>query len=306
MTMILENHLELLQDGLQKIFERQLKQQKDYRRELFNVMKTDQYIYQTIGMGEMGLMQKWKDAGRQVPYVDVDKGFPKNFQQEKYALGFQVEKDLLKFDRYNEIAKKPRKLARAVHNTFQYHAVGVFGKGFTAEMLGPDGKPLFDTAHPVAPGSSVTYSNKITAKLSADALETARNEALENWTDDRGNLLLPNFDLLIVPPSLRKAALVIADSDGEPETGDNNINIWKGAIDVMEIPLLAKWSKTAWFLVDRERMKDYLLWLEAQTPTLERGEEDFNTGVIPFKTEGWWTYGWEDASFVIGSTGTGA
>lgn len=303
MTMILENYAELLEDLLGKVFDKTIKKQPDYVGQLFNVQSTNKYIERRLGMGEMGLMQEWKSAGRQVPYEDVEKGFPVTYQQEKYALGFEVEEDLLRFDRKDEIVKKPRKLARAVHNTKQYHGISIFGQAFS-KPNGPDGKSLCATDHPVAPGSSTTNSNKFTYTLTYENVDRIITYCTENWTDDKGNLILPNFDTIIVPRGLLKAARVIADSDGEPDTSDNNVNIYKGSFNVICIPLLATWSPTAWFLVDSERMKEYLNWLEARTPKLERDRSDFNREVLRFKTVGNWAFGYDDWSWIAGSTGT--
>lgn len=302
MTMILQNQAELLELGLTKIFDRTIAKQKDYVGEFFNVQSTKKLYNTSLGMGEMGLMQSWVAAGRQVPYEDIDKGFKKVYTQEKYALGFVVEEDLLRFDLYNEIAKKPRKLARAVHNTKQYHGMSVFGNAFNGGFLGPDSKPLCSATHPVAPDSGTTFSNTYAVALNADNLETMRTNAY-TWTDDKGNLIQPNFDTLIVSPTNRQAARVVAETDEKPDVTDHGINVWKGALNVVEVPLLTKWNTNYWFFVDSERMKDYLEWYEAQTPTLERDKEDFNKETLAFKTIGWWAYGWSDASWIMGSTG---
>ena len=119
------------------------------------------------------------------------------------------------------------------------------------------------------------------------------------WTDDKGNLLAINPDTLIVPPALRKAALVIADSDKEPDSIENNVNIWKGSVNVIEFPFLK--NPTAWFLVDMSRMKNYLNWFDRRKAKLEKDKLDFDTEVAKYKVVARFSFGWDDASFVFGA-----
>lgn len=307
MSILLENFQELVPDltvYMTNIFDRQMKSHKDYVAQIFDVQSTDKYQEHDLGMGELGLMDEWNASGRQVSYEDFAKGFQTTFTQVKYTKGIQIEKDLIKFGRKNEIIKRPKKLARTAYFTRMNHGIGVFGNAFSSSKVGADGLSLCNSAHPVAPGSSTTYSNASAAALSASALEDART-AMMNWKDDKGNLLVVEPDTLIVPPALRKKALIIADTAEEPDTTDHGVNVWKGAVNVIEVPFLAKWSNTAWFLLDSYRAKEMLRWLDAEVPSIQQGDIDFNRDLVPYKITAWFTYGWTDPSFIYGSTGQG-
>jgi phage major head subunit gpT-like protein len=234
--MISDNWGELLLPGLRKIYDKHMGKLKDYVPALFNVEGSGKAQEFTTGTGSLGLMEEWNNSGRQVAYEDIHKGFKATYTHKKFSKGLLIERELLEDDLYAEIKKRARKLADSVYYTRQYYAASVFNNAFSASHNGPDNKPLCATNHPLGPASSGTWSNTGSGSdwaLNADNVEKARNKMME-WTDDKGNLLAINPDTLIVPPALRKAALVISDSDKEPDSIENNVNIWKGSVNVIK------------------------------------------------------------------------
>lgn len=297
MAMISANWGELLLPGLRRIFDKHLQELKDYVPAFFNVEKSTKAIETTLGVGSLGLMEEWEKTGNQVAYEDISKGFKATYVHKKYSKGLIIERELLEDDQYSEIKKRTKALSQSVYYTRQYYAASVFNNAFNPNYVGPDGKPLCATDHPLAPGSTKIFSNAGNYTLTADNLETVRN-IMMSWTDDKGNILGINPDTLIVPPALRKAALVIADSDKEPDTNYNNINVWHGTVDVIEFPFLT--DSNAWFLVDMKRMKNFLNWFDRRLPVLEQDKEDFNTEVAKYKVVARFSFGWDDPTFIFG------
>lgn len=297
MAMIAENWAELLLPGLRKIFDKHIKKMKDFVPTLYNVESSNKAQEFTLGVGSLGMMEEWNASGRQVAYEDPQKGFKATYTHKKYSKGIMIEKELVEDDLYSEIKKKANLLARSVNYTRQYYAAYPFNHAFDPDYKGPDGVPLCSDSHPFAPGSTDTWSNVGNFELNADNVEKVRNLMMA-WTDDKGNLLGINPDTLIVPPALRKAALVIADSDKEPDTNFNNVNIWRGALNVIEFPFLT--DHNAWFMVDMERMKTFLRWFDRKKAQIEGPEYDFDTDVAKYKVEARFSFGWDDASFIFG------
>ncbi|GAB7387357.1 hypothetical protein BSNK01_11930 [Bacillaceae bacterium] len=294
--MISENWGELLLPGLRTIFDKHMKKLRDYLPVIFNVETSNKAQEFNLGVGSMGLMEEWTKSGNQVAYEEVNKGFKATYTHRKYSKGLQIERELLEDDLYSEIKKRTRNLAQSVYYTRQFYAASVFNNAFNPNYVGPDGKPLCATDHPLAPGATETWSNFDQLELNADNVELVRNRMMA-WTDDKGNLLAINPDTLIVPPSLRKAALVIADSDKEPDTANNNVNIWKGSLDVIEWPFLT--DPNAWFMVDSQRMKNFLNWYDRRKAQLE-SDDEFDTEVAKYKVVARFSFGWDDASFIYG------
>lgn len=297
-----ENWAEVLDPGIREIFDQHTKREANYIPVLFGVRTSRKAHEDVLGIGQLGEMEEWNASGKQVAYEDFSKGFDYRFSHKKYSKGLQIEQDLIDDDQYDEVRSRVELLSFSVFNTRQTCAASVFNNAFNASFKGPDDKPLCSASHPVSPGSSTTNDNHDTVALTASNLETARNN-MKAWKDDKGNLIPVEPDTLLVPPGLRKTALIIADSEGEPDTSDNNVNVWKGALRVIEWPKLT--SATAWFFIDSKRMKTFLRWFDRKVPRLKYVGLDEDTEIAKWKVVGRWSYGWKDWSFVYGSTGTG-
>jgi phage major head subunit gpT-like protein len=297
MTMISNNWGELLLPGLRTIYDKHMKKMRDYVPVLFNVETSKKAQEFNLGMGSLGLMDEWTTTGNQVSYEDVNKGFKSTYTHKKYSKGLKLERELVDDDQYSEIKKRTRLLAQSNWYTRQHYGIGLFNNAFnTSFVVGPDGKALCAADHPVAPNSGTTFSNSGTDTLNADAVEKTRNLMME-WKDDKGNLLAVNADTILVPPSLRKAAMVIADTDGEPDTANNNVNIWKGSLNVIECPFLT--DSNNWFLMDSDRAGAFLNWYDRRKSTLE-SEKEFDSEVAKYKTVARFSFGFDDPTFIYG------
>ena len=297
MAMVPENWGELLLPGLRKIYDEHRKDLPDYMAQLFSVETSKKAQEFALGIGSIGTMDEWEQTNRRVSYEDIDKGYKATFTHKKYSKGVQVERELVDDDQYGEIKRRVRKLSTSVYYTRQNHGIGVFNNAFNGAFIGPDGKPLCDDAHPLGPNTSSTQDNKGTLELTAPNVETTRT-LMMGWTDDKGNLIDVMPDTLIVPPALRKAALVIADSDKEPDTTDNNVNIWKGSLKVIEVPFLT--NPKAWFMCDSRRMADDLVWYDRRKPDFGMDNE-FDTEMCKYATIGRWSFGWLSPWWVCGN-----
>jgi hypothetical protein len=241
----------------------------------------------------MGLMDEWEASGRQVSYETVYRGYKATWTHKKYSKGLEIERELLEDALYPEVKSRTRTLADSLYYTRQYHAVRPFNECLS--FIGPDGVPLASDSHPLGPYNATTWSNYGTSlTLNATNVEAVRN-LMKEWTDDKGNLLLINPDTLIVPKALRKAALVVADTDKEPDTAENNVNIWKGSVNVIEWDFLT--NSNLWILADMNRLKRFMKWFDRRKGILEKDREHFDTEVAKYKIVSRFSYGHEDASF---------
>lgn len=274
--------------------------EKDYIAEIVGREKSTLQSERTLGVGGAGLMKEWNSVGRTAAgaFQDVEKGWETTYIHKKYVDARAIERDWMDDKQYAKIAREVRNLRRGGYNTQQYHfaeflnsavsgASSYFGKLTLA-----DGYPLGYDKHTYnEAGTGGTFCNLATSTLlSADNLESIRTKIITEWKDDKGNLLNidPDDFLLVVPTALRKTALVIADSDREPDTTDNNVNVWKGAIDVLEMPRLT--SPTTWFIVVKSRAGDLCHWYDRRPLGLSN-TVDFLSEQIWSKLIGRWSLG---------------
>lgn len=291
---ISDNWGELLLPGLRKIFEKQLKQGKDYLPLLFNVENSSKAQEFNLGTGELGLMDEWQASGAKIAYEDFNKGFKSTYTHKKYSKGIQIERELLDDDLYSTITKRTKKLALAGFNTIQYHAASVFNNATSAAYPGPDNKPLCSASHPIAPGSATTFSNLGALELTADYVETTRTNMMA-WMDDKGNPIDINPDTLLVPTALRKKARIVAETDEEPDTTDHGINVWHGVLDVIEWERLT--DTNAWFLIDKQRMKLFLNFYWRRKLDF-KNKVEFDDEVSKYAVLARFSYGWDDPTFI--------
>ena len=244
MTQLLANWAESYYKTFKKVFDLGVGVKRNFMEELYSVADSDMPIEYNQGLGEFGLIEDWDKSGRQVYYTDVSKGHKSTYTHKKYSIGTKIERELVMFNKYPQIKKKLTGLKESVDKSIQWHAMNLFNHAFDTTITGPDGYSLCYDSHPVIPNSSTTIDNSGTLELNAVNLETTRT-AMMGWKDEQGNYLMVEPDLLLVPPALRKTARIIAETPEEPDITDHGINVWKGAVDVMECKLLTDSGR--WF-----------------------------------------------------------
>lgn len=289
---------ELLEPTLHDNFKEFGEQLPNYREEFFKVLGSKKSAEHSLGRGGISMMQEWNSTNRSVSYDTIAKGFKVDFTHKKYSNGLQVERELWDDDQFDEIQDQVQDLAFSVWYTQEYQAASVFNNAFNGGYVGADGYALCANAHPVVPGSSTTIDNYDTLVLNAANVEVVRNR-MKAWVDDKGNLIPIRPDTLIVSPTKRKDAIVISDSEKEPDTTDNNINVWKGSLKVYEWDFLNA-NPNAWFLADSRRMKRYLVWWNRRTAKLKADGDNFDTELAKWATIGRWSWGWKSPTFIYG------
>jgi phage major head subunit gpT-like protein len=302
--MLLEkNWPELLQPDLRVVFDKHSQKYADFIGEVANAETSTKYQEINLGMGELSTMDPWTG---QVAYEDFQKGYKVTYTAQKYSKGISIERELLEDDMYNAIKQRVQKLSYSVYFTRQTQFASVFLGAFSgagwrgSSMLGPDALPLCSAVHPAIPGSTTYINNTGVLSLTAQNLEATRTLMMQ-WTDDKGNLIMINPDTIVVPPSLRKIAKIIAETDEEPETTDHGVNVWHGALKVIELPFISAFSNT-WFLIDSERAKLYFNWYDRRKPDFD-DKVEFDSEVAKYKVVGRWSFGWDDPSWVYGQYG---
>ncbi|MNM07353.1 Mu-like prophage major head subunit gpT [compost metagenome] len=309
-----KNVLEPVFSGL---YTREMNNKKDYIPSMFDVQKSDKATESIEMIGGEGLMEDWKFSNNQVKYEDVDQLWQKFFTHAKYSLGREIDRDFVDDLKLTQIRDRIRSLADAVYKTQQMQGVQWFNngdktttavdyRGRTYNAALPDQKALFATDHPYSPTNSVDIqSNKGTAELGIDTFDAAF-VAMQQWKDDRGNLMAAMGDTLFVPPSLRRIALQIAGlpdpgskNNYEPGNADHNLNVYAdGSIKVVVNPFFT--NPKQWVLADSTRMMNAMKWFNRRLP--ENGSiTDFDTEVAKYKVVKRCSFGTVDWTWGFGN-----
>ncbi len=298
------NFADLLEPGLRRIFDIAVSRADPVRLMLFGEESSTQRTEHYQGMGAMGLVPPFQGT---VPYADFDAGYRTDILNYEFALGMTVERALIDDDQYNEINRRAQGLGGSFDMTIEQDAVNVFINGFTdsgtnrmgASVAGADGVGLLSTAHPNSPrDTGTTQANEGTLALSLANLDTTR-QAMRNFTDDKGNLLGVNPDILLVPTELERTATQLISERAlyEPGSAQFDVNMFAGRLRPVVWNMLT--DANAWFLIDSRIMKQHLIWQWRIRPEFAKAE-DFDG--IQAKYRGYMRYGigWDAWTWIYG------
>lgn len=292
-----------LEGVIQTVYDLDLSKRVDHRAKLFNIETSKRGVERHYGLGSLGLMGKWTGT---VQYSDFGKRWPKDYRHCKYDGGITIEREILDDKEYGEIKRRTRLLALMVYNTIQTQAASVFNNAFSTTSTyadgslstGPDGVALCSATHDVSPSDGTHWSNTGTDELDIDHVTETRI-AMAKFTDDKGNLLGVDGNLLIVGTDLRDTAKEICKTNtGRPGINDHGINPVEGEMDYVVFPQMNRNPK-AWFLADKAMMKLFLNWENRRTPRPDY-VNDFDTELGKYKVVGRWSFGWDEAFWVYG------
>ena len=298
---ISENFADLLEPGLRKIFDEQYKQLPSMLGSLYDVRTTSTSYDKESSVGAFGDFTDFDTSG-QIVYDDIAQGYDTQIESKQWVSGFQIERKLFDDDLYGIINKKPRGLSIAAKRTREKHAATVFNDAFSGTgtenmTTAGDSLSLCNSAHTSNASSGYTnQSNTGTTALSATAVEATRR-LMAAFTDDRGNKIAVNPDLLLVPRALEETAWTIIASKGEVDSAENNANFHYGKYKLAVWDYLS--DSNNWFFIDSALMKNMLVWYD-RIP-LEFGQvKDFDTLIAKYRAYMRYGRGWNDWRFIYG------
>lgn len=301
----------VLEAVFNELYTTTMKEKKDYLPLLYSMESSTKDTESFDGVGGEGLMEEWGRSNNAVKYEDLNELWKSTFKMIKYSDGRIIDRDLIDDVKLTSIKDKIKSLADSVYKTRQYQGVETFNNAFvtatgvdfrgrTYNAAGPDGVALCG-AHPYSKEDATTQSNLGTSPLSWQAWDET-SVKMQEWVDDKGNLMAVMPDTLIVAPYNRAKALQIAGMPGKeakyvPNSPNFSINVYEGDITVIVNPFLK--NRFAWFAADSARLKQFHKWFDRRKP--EYGSTtDFNTENMQYKVVGRWQKGFTNYSFVYG------
>jgi phage major head subunit gpT-like protein len=293
---------DLLEPGFREIFNDAFKEMPMVFERIFRTNSSSKQDEKDSGVTGFGMLQETAQ-GASVDYEDPIQMYDVTYTHKKYTKGFKVSEELVEDDQYNVIKGKPAQLARAARRTAEYHGAEVLNKAFTTSGYnGGDAKPLCSVGHPRSDGGTAQSNASSTGiTLTEENLETARI-AFRQQLDDKGMRIQAMPGRLIVPVDLEKDAKIIVGSTLRPGTADNDMNIYKGALDVIAWEYITV-NNTCWFLQDMAQHQ--LNWFWRVRPEFKQ-DVAFDTGMALFKSRTRFSKGWSDWRGFWGSAGDGS
>lgn len=290
-----ENFGDLLDSRFRKIYDTEYKENVDESMvPMIFGMETSSKNYEMVsGIGGMGDVQ---DFDGSISYDSVGQLYDKTFSFPEYALGFKVERKLYDDDLFGIMDRRPWQMAVSVARTREKLGVSIFNGAFVGTD-GPDSLPLCSASHPYSPDDATVMSNSGSTALSPTSVEATRRIGHTSIFNDRGELMLINYDSILCHISNEETAWELINSAGKVDTADNNRNFHQGRYK------LAIWDRLSdsnnWFMYDSKLVKMFLLWWDRIKPEFNY-DRDFDTLVAKWSTYYRCAVGWADWRPVYG------
>jgi len=271
---------------------------------VFKMMTSGRSIEQTseiAGLSTFGIVPE----GQNVRYDESVPGFNKTYTHTQYGLGFRISRVMVDDDKFSIITKLASDLGRSAKETVELDAVSDFNNGFSGSYLGPDGKALFATDHPlVKSGGTQTNTLAVAADLDISSLELALTD-FRLMKDPTGKRIRVKPERLIIPAQLEFVASEILFGNMRSDTANHTINAFKNRVGITAFDDVDIWEylsdPDAWFISAAKEDIDLRFYWREKFNTIH--DVDFDSRSI--KTAGWmrFSHGWSSPFGLYGSPG---
>ena len=303
MPAISTNFADLLDPRFAKIFDEGYKELPDRIGEFYSKPSAggapttaDYRVSEINGFGDI------PEFTGTVGYQDTSQGYDSTITYKEYASGFSIQRKLYDDAMYSVMDGKPQSLSTSLQRTRQGHAAQLFNNAFSVDttwLSGGDGVSLCSNSHTTTSGASTTsgFDNLITAALSAVALTAARIQ-MRGFRGPNAERISVMPSKLLVPVDLYDVAYEITESQGKPDTGNNNANVHYGKYTVDDWEYMNDVNN--WFLMDDRMRAQEVMWID-RTPYEFAMVEDMDTITAKWRLYCRYGAGWRTWRWILGS-----
>lgn len=222
--------------------------------------------------------------GEDVTYDEAIAPRERRYDLVKRGRGYKITDKLWKFDRYREVEQFERALMRADRADTEKYFMGLFNNATaTTVSTGFDGLALASTAHVRMDGGAVQANRPtVLTALSLTALQDAYI-AFRQLLDERGRPYDTRADTLLIRPDLIITAREILESQLDPNTANNTVNV----VNSLGLKLVENFyltGSTFWALMDSMGHDIKARWNERPVTS---SDEDFDSETIKRKVVKW-------------------
>jgi phage major head subunit gpT-like protein len=164
--------------------------------------------------------------GNNTRYDQPIPGYNKTYTHAQYSLGFKVSRVAMDDDKFGVVRKLATELGRSAKETREVIAAGTWNNGFSTSFNGPDGVPLFSTAHPLLGGGTQTNRLAYASDPDVTSIQLALTD-MRQTVDHRGKKLRIPPKRLILPPALTFVGAELLKGTMRADTANNTINAFK-------------------------------------------------------------------------------
>ena len=236
---------------------------------VFKMVDSDNYAEKFTSLTSLAQGFLPVGEGGAYPKDERQEGYSKTLEHETWKDSFTITQEMVEDSKLLDLNRTgARGFIDAYATTREkYGAQLLIGavsgttttfRGMTIDCTCNDGLSIFSTAHTSKTGNTGTQSNKFSNTFSADNLGLVET-AMQNFTDDNGEVLTVSPDTIVIPNNAAMKAAVFSaiGADKSPETANNAFNYQFGRWNVITTPYLNGLTSGVWFLVDKNYNDNY-------------------------------------------------
>lgn len=264
--------------------------EKSFVESVFKMIDSDNYAEKFTSLTSLAQGFMPVGEGGAYPKDERQEGYDKTLEHETWKDSFTITQEMIEDSKVLDLNRTG---ARGFIDAYmltreKYGAAFLVGavngikttfRGITVDCTCNDGLSLFSTAHPSITGNGGVQSNKFQNEFSIDALGLIET-AMQNYTDDNGDILTVSPDTIIIPndAKLKNKVFAAIGADKDPNTSNNGFNYQYGRWTVIVCPYLNNLPDNAWMLYDSKYNDAYngLLFLD-RIPLTVTSHIDENT-----------------------------
>lgn len=291
--------LKELLPGLNALYGLTYKNYENQHKEIYEIESSERSFEEEVKLAGFGSAPV-KTEGSALRYDNAQESYISRYNHETIAMGFSLTEEAVEDNLYDSLsARYTKALARGMAYTKQVKAAAVLNEGFTT--VGGDGAALFSASHPLYSGG---FNSNLgaAADISEATLEAAVIQ-INQWTDERGLLIVAKPKKLVIPPQLQFAVTRILQTEGRVGTTDNDLNaiktngIFPGGYTVNNYLT----DINGYFIITDvpNGLKHFV-----RTPMKTGMDSDFDTGNARYKARERYSFGYSDHLGAWGSAGS--
>ena len=216
---------------------------------IFKTVNSTNYAEKITSRTSMSDFERVAEGGA-YPMDDMQEGFSKVLEPYTWKKAFTITQEMIEDNKLMDMEASALGFTDAYNRTRERYAGAMLAGGVGAKTTfngkvydtnTADGVPLFYKEHPSAIKGGKKQSNLFADEFSKDMLGAMETE-MQNFADDKGNVLNVAPDTIIIPNDykLKNAVFEVIGSDKDPSTSNNGFNYQFGRWNVIVWPYLGK------------------------------------------------------------------
>lgn len=268
---------------------------------LFGTIESDSAWEEFFSVGEVPDIPEFNGK---ISYLPIYPGYHKKIEHKEYAGGIQAERKLLDDKKYAVLDNRAGKLMRAAARTKEKHGARAFQYAFSTAfdyMTSEEGVALCSNSHTTKSGTSTTtgFDNLGTSPLSKTSVAATRI-LMKQFRNDISERIDVGDNLgIIVPDNLEETAYEIINTPKGYDTAAQDANFQYKRYTLIPYSRLDDVDTNNWFMVDMDKMKEQLKWLNRIAPETKT-TVDFDTWIAKTAIYMRHSWGWIDWRWIYG------